>query len=289
MSKNKNSKKFSAIEFVKRYRAGNWNYKIKALSKLSKKNNQEVIKLLTSDEIKQYKKKTSALIERRFACIERNRKCLDAVTAKNPNLKEIREKYYNVDLSIPVYTIKAIINAYEGASTHITKDDGKYSKNAHKYYRICLNYWDKITDRWDTHTGVYSKEEIEKKEFSEYHINANKVKTILPQLSVWKKSRVQKPSQRYNQYRFFNAWDYTPEHEKWYHIDINGYKSRVGGAEEFQMFLESCAKKRKLTSHNMQLTLKTYTTYDGKTFTNLDELNYKYLLERDEMLKLKKY
>ena len=158
MNKNKNSKKFSAVEFVKMYRSGDWNYKIKALSKLSKRNNKDVLKLLTSDEIKQYKNKTSALIERRFACIERNRKCLDAVTAKRPNLKEIREKYYNVDLSIPVYTIKAIINAYEGASTHITKDDGKYSKNSDKYYRICLDYWSKIIVRLDTHTGVYSKE-----------------------------------------------------------------------------------------------------------------------------------
>lgn len=113
------------------------------------------------------------------------------------------------------------------------------------------------------------------------------MKTILPQLSKWKKSQTKKFNRRYIHDKF-EEWNHTPDYKKWYHIDSNGYKSRVGGATELQMFLDLSADKQNISHPNAQLKLKAYTTCDGKTFTNLDEANYKYLIERDKMLKIKK-
>lgn len=172
---------FNVKNFMKKYRAcKDINKKIKMISKLSEYNASLVKKNMTKKEIADYKKHASALIERRYNCIKRHKKCLDAVTSDNPDLKLIKEKYINVDLSIPIYTIKAIINVHDGIG--FSTDDYKYSKNAEKYYDICVKYWEKIIYKWDTDTGVLSKEDIENRNFSEYHINANKVKTILPQL-----------------------------------------------------------------------------------------------------------
>lgn len=85
-------------------------------------------------EKSEYKNYTSKLIERRYACIQRSKKCLDALLANYPDVEEIKKKYIHMDMSIPVYTIKAIINTYEG--TGFSKDDGKYSKNANKVKTI---------------------------------------------------------------------------------------------------------------------------------------------------------
>lgn len=293
-------KKFSAQEFVQRYREiKNWDKKIKALGNLSESNRKSVVALLSPQEVKEYKKMSSALIERRYDCIKRNKPCLDAVTAKNPNIKEIYEKYYRHDLSIPVYTIKAIINAYEGIAPHITKDDGKYSENADKYYEECKRYWDIIQDRWDTDTGVYSKEEIEKGEFSEYHINANKVKTILKQLKAWKKEQYTNRQRRNNNrgygyykvrpafintYPQYSEWNNTPENKKWYHINKDGVKSRVSSVKLLQDFLDRDYQLSKGTCE-----FRTHTTLDGITLTNLNPQNYKYIRERDKMLIEKGY
>lgn len=177
---------FNTKEFLKKYRKEtDRNKKIKMLSKLNLEERTLVTYQFTQEELKEHKKHASALIERRYSCIMRHKKCLDELTSDNPNLTKIRQNYIGIDLSIPVYTIKAIINTHEG--TGFSKDDFKYSKNADKYYRQCKWYWNRITDRWDTDTGVLSKEDIENKNFTEYHKNANKVKTIIKQLAIWKK------------------------------------------------------------------------------------------------------
>lgn len=172
---------FDVKKFLAKYRAcKTMNLKLKMLNKLEKKDKEAVIEAFSRKEKVDYTRATSALIERRFACIRRNKDCLDAVTARKVNIQEIRSKYVDVDLSIPVYTIKAIINAYEG--NPFSEDDCKYSKNADKYYEICINYWDIIISRWDTDTGKLSKEQIKKRDFTEYHLNANKMPTIIEQL-----------------------------------------------------------------------------------------------------------
>ena len=183
----KGNNSFDAKKFLAKYRAcKGMDLKLKMLKKLKKEDKEAVIRLFSRKERMAYTRATSALIERRFACIRRNKECLDAVTAQKVNIPELRSKYGNVDLSIPVYTIKAIKNAYEG--NPFSDDDYKYSKNADKYYEICDNYWTIIRSRWDTDTGKLSKEQIENKEFSDYHLNANKMPTIIEQLTHGKRN-----------------------------------------------------------------------------------------------------
>lgn len=267
------NKKFNANEFITKYRSSNFNTKVKLISRLNNNDKEKVLKLFTKEEIKEYKIKGSALIERRFDCVRRNKKCLDLLISKNPNLYEIKNKYYNVDLSIPVYTIKAIINTYEGIGMNITKDDGVFSVNAKTYYKICRRYWDIIACRWDTHTGVYSKEQIKEKDFSKYHTNANKVRIIFPQLKYKLKSSEYsvinedafKKSERFSDY------------DRWYHTDEFGNKSRVSGPKMFKEFCDRLRVKNEK--------LFTYIDINNKKFKNLNKENYDFLVERDKSLK----
>lgn len=173
-------------QFLKKYRnCKDFKIKMKMISKLNKEEKTLITFNFTPKEVEEYKKHASALIERRYNCIKKYKNCLDELTSDNPSLKKIGQNYIHLDLSIPVYTIKAIINVHDGIG--FSRDDGKYSKNADKYYKECRRYWDRIIERWDTDTGVLSPEDIENKNFSEYHKNANKVKTIIKQLKEWKK------------------------------------------------------------------------------------------------------
>lgn len=74
--------------------------------------------------------------------------------------------------------MKAIINVCEGSS--FSDNDYIYTKNTQKYYRTCKYYWERIF--WDTDTGHLSKDDIIKKRFTQYHLDANKVKTIIKYL-----------------------------------------------------------------------------------------------------------
>lgn len=178
---------FNADEFIKRYRQNNIENKVKMLSKLESKDRDSVLKLLTPKEIQQYRAYSSQLIERRYNTIKNHKECLDAVTALNPNIKKIREKYLHQDLSITVYTIKAIINVYEGSGASRDDGSGRYSKNASKYYKVCKRYWENIT--WDTDTqylGWMNEKNVDHKRLK-YHRDANKVRTILKALKEKKK------------------------------------------------------------------------------------------------------
>lgn len=183
----KQKKNFEPNKFIQKYRNNNIQNKIKMLSKLESKDREVVLKLLTPKEIQEYRAYSSELIERRYNTIKNHKECLDAVTSLNPDLKKIREKYLNKDLSITVYTIKAIINVYEGSCTSRDDGSGRYSKNASKYYRVCKRYWDNIS--WDTDTQYlgWMNAEHEDPKRLKYHKNANKVRTILKTLEGKKK------------------------------------------------------------------------------------------------------
>ena len=198
-SKKKSNESFDIEEFLEKYReTKNLDKKVGMVVKLKKEQKKKVLENMTKNELHQYKLNTTALIEKRYACIKRNKACLDALTANIPNIEEIKVKYINKDMSIPVYTIKAIINTFEGRG--FSENDYKYSDNEYDYYCDCIEYWERIEERWDTDTGYLSKEEIKARKFSNYHKNANKVKTIIPQLEDFRKEKLEKES-RYKKHR----------------------------------------------------------------------------------------
>ncbi|MBQ8997469.1 MAG: hypothetical protein IJ086_02105, partial [Clostridium sp.] len=264
---------------IKYRKTSDINAKVKLLSKLTKNEKRVFESKLTDKEKKEYKEKASKLIERRYACVMANKRCLDALTADVIDIDLIKKKYSHLDMSIPVYTIKAIINTYEGIG--FSKDDGSYSPNSRKYYKTCKWYWYRITDRWDTDTGVLSKEEIENKEFTEYHLNANKVKTILPQLE--KKAICMHKNSNPKIY----------EWETWHYI-YPGFKVPISSHKKYCEILEREAlkvakDKRCIIDKLKENVFMTYTTIDGYKYDLLDKVNYEYLMERDnQIIELKK-
>lgn len=152
--------------------------RILLVSALNDEEKNELYSKMSDEEINHYKKIASDLMERRFSAVNKHKELLDYLTTnpKDVQYSILDSKYKNVDLSITIYTIKAIINVM--GESNFSMDDGSsyYNKNSRRYYAICRKYWDNIW--WDTDTGVLSKEEIENKDFSEYHKNCNKIKTI---------------------------------------------------------------------------------------------------------------
>lgn len=183
-SKNKNTSKSNSKQKKKRnlideYRRTTTNKeRLKFVSSLSDEDKNILYAKMSLDEISHYKKIASDLMERRFNTVIKHKKLLDYLTTnpKDVQYSLLNSKYSNVDLSIPIYTIKAIINVM--GESNFSKDDGSsyYNKNSENYYRICKKYWNNIW--WDTDTGHLSKEEIAARRFSEYHKNCNKIKTI---------------------------------------------------------------------------------------------------------------
>ncbi|MCX0401983.1 hypothetical protein BFS07_03650 [Clostridium perfringens] len=88
-------------------------------------------------------------------------------------LKDLFKNNPNLDLSKPVYTIKAIINSVYDISDFSVKPNNCYTDELTEW---CLQTWEAIW--WDTDTGKYSKEEILDNKTSEYHKKANLLSTI---------------------------------------------------------------------------------------------------------------
>ena len=254
---NKSMPKKGELDLLTAYRKNKTvDAKVKMMSKLKSEQKKTLWSLLNNQEKSEYRNHTSMLIEKRYSCIKRNKKCLDALTADYPDIGMIKRKYINWDVSIPVYTIKAIINTYKGNG--FSRDDGKRNRNTDMYYHECKKYWEIITSRWYTDTGVLSKEEIENKQFSERHRDANKVKTIVVQLE-----------KRYPKIDRFCNWCYVSD----------GHKRSIAGPEEFQRLLLKEHKKN-LKNKNIQKYYK-YRTLDGFIFSWLNKDNFAYLVDRD--------
>ena len=176
---------FTVEGFLKEYREiQDFEIKIKMISKLRRDDKRLVINNLVYEELQEYIDNASKWINERFFCIKRYKKCLDLVTADNPDLNLIREKYINLDLSIPVYTIKSIISVYE--TIYFYKDKIEYPDKINKYYRQCKWYNKRIERRWSTDTKILNRRHISNKYISKNHKNANKMKVIIKQLEKLK-------------------------------------------------------------------------------------------------------
>lgn len=167
------------IFLVDKYRKfSNDKERLRYVSSLNDGDKNILYSLMTPQEIEKYRKMAADLMERRFKSVQRDKELLDYLTQPIERIRyqTLFEKYINVDLSITIYTIKAILNVM--GESDFSKDDGSsyFNVNSGRYYSICKNYWGKIW--WDTDTGVLSKEEIKAKKFSEYHKICNKISTI---------------------------------------------------------------------------------------------------------------
>lgn len=266
----KKNPKFDLNHFLKKYRStNNFKDKSKLLSKISKKNRILVFNSFTKKEVEAYKKYTSALVEKRFDAVRRNRNCLEALLSTSIDdidINEIKKKYSKVDLSISIYSMKAIINVYEGSS--FSDDDYIYTENTKKYYRTCKYYWERIF--WDTDTGHLSKEDIRKKKFTQYHLEANKMKTIIKCLED-RKLQIKETKLKQLIYSY-------------YHTNIEGVKSYVGGYDSFQYF---CDREYNILINKgySDDDFFTYTDVLGKNHFKLTKANYNFLIERDKELK----
>lgn len=177
-TKNNKSKK-EERDLIKEYRdKKDDKARIKFMSSLDDEDKNKLYLSMTKEEISHYKKIASDLMEKRFSNITKNKEILDYLLLNPINVQYnvLDYKYNDVDLSITVYTIKAIINVM--GESNFSKDDGSsyFNPNSRHYYSVCKKYWDKIW--WDTDTGVLSKEDIERRNFTEYHKSCNKVTTI---------------------------------------------------------------------------------------------------------------
>lgn len=266
----KKNSKFDLNNFLKKYRStNNFKDKLKLLSKISKKNKTLVFNSLTKKEVESYKKYTSALVEKRFNIVRRNQNCLEALLSTSIDdidIDKIKKKYSKVDLSLSVYSMKAIINVYEGSS--FSDDDHIYTENTKKYYRTCKYYWERIF--WDTDTGHLSKEDIKNKNFSQYHLDANKMKTIIKRLED-RKLQIKDTKLK----KLINSY---------YHTNIEGVKSYVGGYDNFQYF---CDREYNILINKGYSNDDFFTYIDtlGKNYFKLTKYNYDFLIERDEKLK----
>ena len=172
---------FTVDVFLKKYRESqDSELKIKMISKLKKYDKKIVILKLTLEELNEYVDISSKWINERYYCIKRHKDCLDLLVSHNPDINKIRDKYINLDLSIPVYTIKSIISVYETISFY--KKDIVYNHKIIKIYKQCKWYNRKIESKWNTDTKISNHTHIKNKYSSKNHKNANKVKLILKQL-----------------------------------------------------------------------------------------------------------
>lgn len=259
------------LELVKKYRESTDSSKLKLISNLKEKEKESIFKLLTDDEVSRHKEIASTLIERRFKRIMDQKDILDAVTCDDIDIDYIKKNYINEDLSLTVYTIKAIINTFEGSG--FSYSDGKYSRNASTYYNICKNYWDIICDRWNTDTGKLSKEQIRKKEFSQEHLDANKVSTIIRALEAKKTREVKERELRAKEEAklLTFTWANGRTLDKLTNEQFKYYNER-----ELALLLREGKVNRK--------DLFTYTDKFGVTFRCLSKHNYDYLVRRDNEL-----
>jgi len=152
--------------------------RLRYVSSLNDGDKNILYSVMSQEEIEKYRKIAADLMERRFKSVLRDKELLDYLTQPIEMIRYMTlfEKYKNVDLSITVYTIKAIMNVM--GESDFSKDDGSSCSNVNsiRYYNICKDYWNKIW--WDTHTGVLSKEEIKARKYSDYHKMCNKISTI---------------------------------------------------------------------------------------------------------------
>lgn len=250
--------------------------RIRFVSSLNTKDKNILYSNMCIEEINHYKKIASDLMERRFNAVKKEKELLDYLTV-NPKAVQysiLNSKYANVDLSIAIYTIKAIINVM--GESDFSKDDGSsYSNpNAQKYYNICKKYWDNIW--WDTDTGVLSKDAIENKQFSEYHKNCNKIKTIakirkyLHQLKIISFNKKYSILDLEQNYEYYKQIQLAKEEERKFHAEMRRRKQeelkRIKREEEqkLQKEQEQLNKNKIIFYNNLNNTfLENNSTFDN--------------------------